>query len=53
MEVKLYQPIEGKKVFEGELLGLKDEVIRIKSENDEILEFDRKKVAVVRRVIKF
>jgi len=53
VEVKLYQPIEGKKVFEGELLGLKDEVIRIKSENDEILEFDRKKVAVVRRVIKF
>lgn len=52
VEIKLFQPIDGKKVFEGELIGLKDNVISIK-QGEGSLDFERDKVAVVRRVIKF
>jgi ribosome maturation factor RimP len=52
IEVKLFQPVDGKKLFEGELIGLADQKISIKQGN-EILHFDREKIAVVRRVIKF
>ncbi|MCX7746887.1 MAG: ribosome maturation factor RimP [Clostridia bacterium] len=53
VEVKLFQPINGKKIFEGELLGLKDGVISIKQNEDAPLEFEKDKVAMVRRAVKF
>lgn len=53
VEVKLFQPIDGKKVFEGELLGLINDKIAIRSEKAGSFEFDRDKVSIVRRVIKF
>lgn len=53
VEVKLFQPIDGKKVFEGQLLGLIDNKIAIQLSNNEILKFDRDKAATVRRAIKF
>jgi len=53
VEVKLYQPIDGKKIFEGKLNGLIDGKISIIESNDKILEFDRDKVAIVKRTIKF
>jgi ribosome maturation factor RimP len=31
VEVKLYQPLNGKKIFEGELLGLKGDIVEIKT----------------------
>ena len=52
VEVKVFQPINGQKVFEGELAGLKDGKILINKGND-IIEFERDGVAAVRRVIKF
>jgi len=39
IEVKLFQPIDGKKVFEGELVGLIDNKIVIKNGSSGILEF--------------
>lgn len=53
VEVKLFSPIDGKKVFEGELLGLIDNKISIKTGMTEIIEFERDKVSSVRRVLKF
>lgn len=53
VEVRVFQPIEGKKVFEGELLGLRDGKVGIKPAADDIMEFDRDKVSLVKRVIKF
>ncbi len=53
VEVKLFQPVDGKKVYEGELLGLMDNIISIKLDNGNIMKFDRDKTATVKRVIKF
>ncbi|MCX8130095.1 MAG: ribosome maturation factor RimP [Clostridia bacterium] len=53
VEVKLFQPLDGKKVFEGELVGLVDGQIVIKQGNAENINFDRDKISIVRRVIKF
>jgi ribosome maturation factor RimP len=53
IEIKLFQPMNGKKVFEGELIELIENIISIKSNSGEILQFDRNDAAMVRRVIKF
>jgi ribosome maturation factor RimP len=53
VEVKLFQPIEGKKAFEGELIGLIDNNIGIKTQKGLELMFERDKVSSVKRVLKF
>jgi ribosome maturation factor RimP len=53
VEVKLFHPIDGKKVFEGELVGLIDNKIAIKVEKDLNIMFERDKVSSVKRVLKF
>lgn len=53
VELKTFTPINGKKNFEGELIGLVDDKICIVEENGQKLEFERDKVAIVRRAIKF
>jgi len=45
--------MNGKKVFEGELLGLKDGIIRIRCKDSTEIEFEREKVASVKRVVRF
>ncbi len=52
VEVKVFQPIDGKKIFEGELVGLKDNFIVINQDGHDV-QFERDKVAIVKRVIKF
>lgn len=52
VEVKLFKPVNGKKVFEGDLLGLEGSIINIKQDS-EVLKFDRSDVAVIRRVVRF
>lgn len=52
VEVKVFQPIDGKKIFEGELVGLADNFIVINQDGHDV-QFERDKVAVVKRVIKF
>lgn len=53
VEVKLFQPVNGSKVFEGELLGLEENIVSIKHSSGEIMKFDRTSISMVRRVIKF
>lgn len=53
VEVKLFKPVGNKKIFEGELVGLVDNKIIINSSIDGTIEFEKEKVAVVRRVIRF
>lgn len=52
VELKTYRPVNGAKVFQGELIGLKDGVIEISS-GDEVLAFPQKTVAIVRPLIEF
>ncbi|MDP4092535.1 MAG: ribosome maturation factor RimP [Bacillota bacterium] len=53
VELKLFQPIDGQKIFEGELIGLDENIISIKLTSSEIVGFDREKVAIVKRAVKF
>jgi len=52
VEVRLYQPVDGQKAFEGELVGLVDGMVVIRSAHGE-LAFERKKVALVKPVLHF
>lgn len=52
VEVKLYEPYNGEKFFEGELVGLIDGNIVINTQQGE-LAFEKDKVAIVKRAIKF
>ncbi len=52
VEVRLYQPINGEKVFEGRLEGLIDGKVVINQESGP-MEFEAEKVALVKRVIEF
>jgi ribosome maturation factor RimP len=53
VEVKLYQPLNGKKIYEGELLGLNGDIVEIKTAEGVEMGFDRKDTALVRRIIRF
>lgn len=53
VEIKLYQPLNGKKVFEGELLGLVEDRVEIKTDEGVFMNFDRKDTALVRRIVRF
>jgi len=52
VEVKVFQPINGKKIFEGELIGMVEDMIVINQGGNNI-EFEKDKVAIVKRAIKF
>lgn len=52
VDVKLYKALDKRKEFQGELLGLFDDVIKINEEGN-ILEFDKKDIAIVRLAVKF
>lgn len=52
VELKTYRPVNGAKLFNGVLIGLKDGVIEIETA-DGNLQFNRKDVAIVRPVIEF
>lgn len=59
VKVKTFNAIDGKKSFEGELVGLIDNKIVIKTDtgrtddDKSVMEFDRDKVAMVRKTFKF
>ena len=53
VEIKLYKPMNGSKLHEGELVGLtEDKNIKVIIDNEEV-EFDKKDVALIRLAIKF
>lgn len=54
VEVKLYAPLDGAKVFRGVLLGLtEDGKIAITDENEKVTEFERSAVAKISTVFDF
>lgn len=53
VELKTYRPVNGAKLFRGELVGLVDGNIVINAESGAQLSFDKKDVAIVRPIIEF
>ncbi|CAH2213982.1 ribosome maturation factor RimP [Tepidibacter aestuarii] len=53
VELKLYKAVDGQKQFEGKLEGLFEGIIKIKTDKDEILEFNKKEVSIIRLSVKF
>lgn len=53
VEVKLYEAVEGKKTYDGKLIGLDQGTIKIELENGETRGFSRDKVANVKLRIIF
>lgn len=54
VEVKLYFPLEGTKVIEGTLKGLKDGKVAVQPENTtRILEIPRDKISLVKLLVRF
>lgn len=53
VEVKLYEPINNQKIFEGELIGLYNNKIKLNIENMGLIEIPREKVAITKLSIKF
>ena len=53
VELKTYRPVNGGKQFTGDLVGLRDGMIVIKTGPDEEMSFNRKDVAIVRPLIDF
>ena len=53
IEIKLFNPVDGKKNFEGELLGLVNNKLAMKLENGVIMQFNKIEIALAKRTIKF
>lgn len=53
VELKLYKPLDGRKEYEGTLIGLSEnDTVRIQTEN-KILEINRKEIAIIRLKVVF
>jgi ribosome maturation factor RimP len=54
VEVKLYFPLEGTKIIEGTLKGLKDGKVAVQPENSaKILEIPKDKISLVKLLVRF
>lgn len=53
VEVKLYKALEGKKVFEGNLVGLEDNKIIIDLEDETRVSFERGEVTRTKKIFRF
>jgi ribosome maturation factor RimP len=53
VEVKLFEPVGGKKIFKGNLVGVEDNEVIISESDKNIMKFNKNKVVYVKRVLKF
>lgn len=53
VDIKLYSPVDGNKEYRGELVGIVDNKIVIKNEDNTETAFDRKDVALCRLAVLF
>lgn len=53
IDIKLYKPLEGKKQYQGKLLGLENGVISIEDDTEQVIAFAQKDVASVRLAVIF
>ncbi len=52
IEVKLYEAINGEKVYEGELLGLSQNIVELALDNQEIVKIPKDKIAGAKLAVK-
>ena len=52
IEINLFSPLDGKKHFEGKLLGHTENIVRIEYEGKE-LEIEKKQISIIKPLIKF
>ena len=53
IEVRLYEPMDGKKLLEGELLGLADGIVSIKDDKGKVISMPREKAAKINLAVVF
>jgi len=53
IEIKLYQPVNGKKIIEGTLESYEEKVIVLKTEINEIIKISREGIALIKLAVKF
>lgn len=53
VDIKLYKQFEGKKEFQGQLMGLADNVVTITDEDEKEFHFNRKDIASIRLAVIF
>jgi len=54
VELKLYFPLDGQKIIEGELMGLQNGKVRIKPENQEaVIAIPKDKIALAKLLVRF
>ncbi|SNR88997.1 ribosome maturation factor RimP [Anaerovirgula multivorans] len=53
VEIRLYEPIDNQKVFEGELISFEDNIIGLNIANVGLVEIPKEKVALTKLAIKF
>lgn len=54
VEIKLYYPLEGQKIIEGELIGLIDGKVEVKPENhSQVISIPKDKIALAKLLVRF
>ncbi|NMA66714.1 MAG: ribosome maturation factor RimP [Clostridiaceae bacterium] len=53
VEIRLYQAVDNRKRFEGELVSFDGDCLKIKTENDEEYEFCMEQIAKAKTLVKF
>lgn len=53
VEVKLYEPLDGKKLIQGTLIEFDEEKIKLQHEDGSVIDIPRKKIALIRLAVKF
>lgn len=53
VKVKLFTPINGKKILSGQLMGMENDNIVIKEEDGTIFKIEKVKIALAKRIVKF
>lgn len=53
VDIKLYKPMDGKKEYQGQLIGLFDGIVKIKDDEEKEICFVRKEIASIRLAVIF
>ena len=53
IEIKLYQPMDGKKLIEGELLSLEDGIVSVKDDKGKTISLPKEKAAKINLAVVF
>jgi ribosome maturation factor RimP len=53
VEVKLYEPLDGKKLIQGSLIEFDKKTIKLQNEDESVENIPREKIALIRLAVKF